>query len=115
MARGWSLAIMEPTKMAHSSYTDEAPREIARYSKYDLLYTFCYMNRLRVGIIGGGIGGLTLAGALRKFGIASHIFERAPVFGEIGAGIQMTPNGVKVLRALGLWQALHDVSFRPEC
>jgi salicylate hydroxylase len=71
--------------------------------------------RPRVGIIGGGIGGVALSGALRKFGIESHIFERAYTFGEIGAGIQMTPNGVKVLRALGLWSALNDVSFRPLC
>jgi salicylate hydroxylase len=68
---------------------------------------------LRVAIIGGGIGGVALSGALRQRGIESHIFERAPAFGEIGAGIQMTPNGVKVLRALGLWQALSDVSFLP--
>ena len=71
------------------------------------------MAPLRVAIIGGGIGGVALAGALRQFGIASHIFERAPAFGEIGAGIQMTPNGVKVLRALGLSEALRDVSFLP--
>ena len=51
---------------------------------------------LRVAIIGGGIGGVALSGALRQVGIASHIFERAPAFGEIGAGIQMTPTGVKV-------------------
>jgi salicylate hydroxylase len=68
---------------------------------------------LTVGIIGGGIGGVALSAALRQFGIESRIFERAPAFGEIGAGIQMTPNGVKVLRALGLWQPLSDVSFRP--
>ena len=73
------------------------------------------MAKPRVAIIGGGIGGVALSGALRKFAIDSHIFERASGFGEIGAGIQMTPNGVKVLRALGLWQALSDVSFRPLC
>lgn len=72
------------------------------------------MRTLRVGIIGGGIGGVALAAALRKFGIESHVFERAPAFGEIGAGIQMTPNGVKVLRALGLDGALRSVSFLPE-
>ena len=71
------------------------------------------MGALKVGIIGGGIGGVALSGALRQFGVESRIFERAPAFGEIGAGIQMTPNGVKVLRALGLWQSLSDVSFLP--
>jgi salicylate hydroxylase len=59
------------------------------------------MNRnLRVGIIGGGIGGLALAATLAKFGIESHLFERAPAFGDVGAGIQMTPNAVKVMREL---------------
>ena len=40
----------------------------------------------RVGIIGGGIGGVALSAALRQLGIESRIFERAPAFGEIGAG-----------------------------
>jgi salicylate hydroxylase len=72
------------------------------------------MPHPRIAIIGGGIGGVALSGALRKFGVESHIFERAPAFGEIGAGIQMTPNAVKVLRALGLWSQLRDVSFLPQ-
>ena len=72
------------------------------------------MRTLRVGIIGGGIGGVALSAALHRFGIDAHIFERAPAFGEIGAGIQMTPTGVKVLRALGLRDALRAVSFLPE-
>src|SRR5689334_13718004 len=69
---------------------------------------------MRVGIIGGGIGGLALAAALRKFGILSHVFERSPRFGEVGAGIQVTPNAVKVLRALGLKEQLAETSFRPQ-
>jgi len=72
------------------------------------------MRTLRVGIIGGGIGGMALAGALTKFGIDFHLFERAPAFGEIGAGVQVTPNAVKVIRALGLWSDLRDVSFLPQ-
>jgi salicylate hydroxylase len=72
------------------------------------------MRSLRVGIIGGGIGGMALAGALAKFGIDFHLFERAPAFSEIGAGVQVTPNAVKVIRALGLWSDLRDVSFLPQ-
>ncbi len=39
---------------------------------------------LQVGIIGGGIGGLALAAALRRQGMAAHVFERAAAFGEWG-------------------------------
>ena len=42
-------------------------------------------RRLRVAIIGGGIGGAALAGALRQRGIEARVFERAVAFGEIGA------------------------------
>ena len=70
-------------------------------------------RKLRVGIIGGGIGGLALAGSLARHGIEARLFERAPAFGEVGAGIQMTPNAVKVIRALGKWDDLRAVSFLP--
>lgn len=69
---------------------------------------------MKVGIIGGGIGGAALALALNQQGIDAHIFERAPAFGEIGAGVQMTPNAVKVLNALGLGGELQKVGFLPE-
>jgi salicylate hydroxylase len=71
-------------------------------------------RQLRVGIIGGGIGGLALAEALRQRGTEVRLFERAPAFGEVGAGIQMTPNAVKVMRALGLFEKLQAVSFLPQ-
>jgi salicylate hydroxylase len=72
-------------------------------------------RELRIAIIGGGMGGLALAGSLYKRGIRAHLFERAPAFGEVGAGIQMTPNAVKVARALGLWEELRKFSFLPQC
>lgn len=56
---------------------------------------------------------MALAGALSQAGVEWQLFERAPAFGEVGAGIQMTPNAVKVIRALGLWERLRDVSFLP--
>jgi len=69
---------------------------------------------IRVGVIGGGIGGAALAGALLQRGIDVRLFERAPMFGEVGAGVQMTPNAVKVLRALGLHEGLMRVGFLPQ-
>jgi salicylate hydroxylase len=69
---------------------------------------------LKVGIIGGGIGGVATAAALAQRGIDYHLFERAAEFGEVGAGIQMTPNAVKVIKALGAWDALSKIGFLPE-
>jgi salicylate hydroxylase len=67
----------------------------------------------RALIIGGGIAGLATALCLRHFGIECQVFEQAASLGEVGAGIQMTPNAVKALRALGLEPALDEVGFRP--
>jgi salicylate hydroxylase len=58
---------------------------------------------LRVAIIGAGIGGLTCAAALRQMGgFEVSIYERAATLGEVGAGLQIAPNAVKVIRGLGL-------------
>jgi salicylate hydroxylase len=67
-----------------------------------------------VAIIGGGIGGAALARSLDLLGIDYHVFERASAFGEVGAGVQMTPNAVKVLEALGLAPDLAAAGFLPE-
>ncbi|WNC15447.1 FAD-dependent monooxygenase [Brevibacillus brevis] len=69
---------------------------------------------LRVGIVGGGIGGVALARSLWRRGISFHLFEQAAEFREVGAGIQMTPNAVKVLKSLGLENGIEQVGFLPE-
>ncbi|MFN8482648.1 MAG: FAD-dependent monooxygenase [Anaerolineae bacterium] len=53
-------------------------------------------------IIGGGIGGLTTAIALRRGGIDAQVYERAPELREVGAGLTLWANAVKALRRLGL-------------
>ena len=68
---------------------------------------------LSVAIIGAGIGGLTAASHLRRLGIEVQIFEQASQFARVGAGIQMTPNPMKVLRGMGLEQRLREVAFEP--
>jgi len=53
-------------------------------------------------IAGGGIGGLTAALALLRRGFDVSVFEQAPELKEIGAGVQLGPNGVRILYELGL-------------
>jgi len=53
-------------------------------------------------IVGGGIGGLTAALALARRNCRVHVIEKSPEFGEIGAGLQLAPNAMHVLDALGL-------------
>jgi len=60
----------------------------------------------RIAIAGGGIGGLTAALALLQLGFEVDIFEQASQLGEVGAGLQIAPNGTRVLKALGLDAAL---------
>ena len=57
-------------------------------------------------VIGAGIGGLTCAIALARRGVAVTVIEQAPAIREVGAGLQISPNGLAVLRALGLRRRL---------
>jgi salicylate hydroxylase len=57
---------------------------------------------LRVAIVGGGIGGLAAAVALRRQDVEVTVFEQAPALGEVGAGVMVQPNGARVLERLGL-------------
>ncbi len=65
-------------------------------------------------IAGGGIGGLAAAIALARRGIASHVLERRAAFHEEGAGIQIGPNGTRILRRLGVADALYPRVGVPE-
>ena len=71
------------------------------------------MQPERVLIVGGGIGGLTSALALSRVGYRVALYEQAPEFGEIGAGIMLTPNATRVLIHLGLEAALDRTAMRP--
>lgn len=68
----------------------------------------------RVLIIGGGIGGLTAAHALRERGIEVRVHEQATKLNDIGAGIQLSPNAIKAYRALGLEAEIGAIGFESE-
>jgi 6-hydroxynicotinate 3-monooxygenase len=63
-------------------------------------------ERKRIAVVGAGLGGLTAAGFLQRAGFAVKVYEQAPAFSRIGAGIILSANVTKVLRRLGLEQAL---------
>ena len=64
-------------------------------------------------IVGGGIGGLAAALAAARAGRAVRLLEQAPAFAEVGAGIQLGPNVVRVLQGWGLGDALRRVAAFP--
>src|SRR5215472_2926882 len=64
----------------------------------------------RVAIIGGGIGGLTAANALSRAGIEVAVYEAAAELKEIGAGVALHPNAMKVLRAIGVEGNVREVA-----
>ena len=67
-----------------------------------------------IGIVGGGIAGLTAGCALRLQGIKTIVFERADEVSEYGAGISISPNALRPLQKLGIKEAFVDRSFVPE-
>jgi 6-hydroxynicotinate 3-monooxygenase len=71
------------------------------------------MKKLSVAVIGAGIGGLATAAALRRAGMEVAVYEQAPRFKRLGAGIQIGCNAMKVIRAFGLEPSLRAAAFYP--
>jgi 2-polyprenyl-6-methoxyphenol hydroxylase-like FAD-dependent oxidoreductase len=71
-------------------------------------------RELRVAIVGAGIGGLTAAIALAQRGIDAQVYEQAREIKEVGAGIGLGPNAIKVLRALGIEASVKQRGMIPE-
>lgn len=69
---------------------------------------------MKIGIAGGGVGGMATAIALQQQGHEVTIFERARAFGRIGADVNLTPNAVHALDGLGIGDLLRKTAARPE-
>jgi salicylate hydroxylase len=67
-----------------------------------------------IAIVGAGLGGLAAAAVLLQHGHRVRVYEQAPVLGEVGAGIQMSANSMKVLDRIGLRAALEPLAVRPK-
>lgn len=67
------------------------------------------MNDRRIAIAGAGIAGLVTALSLLQLGWKVDVYEQASQLGEVGAGLQISPNGTRILQSLGLETALHQV------
>jgi salicylate hydroxylase/6-hydroxynicotinate 3-monooxygenase len=70
-------------------------------------------SRRRIAVVGAGIGGLTAAITLSRANFEVVVYEQANQFARVGAGIQMLPNPMKVLRRMGLEAHLRDIAFAP--
>ncbi len=71
-------------------------------------------TRLDIAIVGAGIGGLAAAALLERAGHEVNVYEQTPRFARVGAGIQMAPNAVKVLRGLGIEDGLRRIAFQSD-
>ncbi len=68
----------------------------------------------RIAVIGAGLGGLSVAGFLQRAGFPVTIYEQAPAFSRIGAGIILSANVMKVFRRLGIEQSLIETGIKPD-
>lgn len=71
------------------------------------------MKAMQIGIVGGGVGGLAAAVALRQAGHEVTVHEKASRYGRIGADVNMTPNAVKCADGLGIGDTLREQGARP--
>ena len=70
-------------------------------------------NVAEVIVVGGGIGGLAAAYGIAKLGKKVTVLEQAPEFGEVGAGLQVGPNGLRALDTLGVLDEVYKLAVFP--
>src|SRR5258708_6963080 len=69
---------------------------------------------LGIAVVGAGLGGMTTAGLLQRAGFSVRVYEQAPAFSRIGAGIHLSANVMMVMRRFGIQQTLVDVGMTPD-
>jgi 6-hydroxynicotinate 3-monooxygenase len=67
----------------------------------------------RIAVVGAGLGGLSVGGFLQRAGFSVKIYEQAPTFSRIGAGIILSANAMKAFRRLGVESALLQTGIKP--
>ena len=67
---------------------------------------------LRAVVVGGGIGGIAAAVALVRAGIGVRVYEQAQQLTEVGAGVSLAPNGLRMLERLGVGEGIGRVGAR---
>lgn len=70
-------------------------------------------GKTSLAVVGAGMGGLAAAATLRQAGFDVSVYEQARAFERVGAGVQMMPNSMKVLRGIGVEAPLRRVAFQP--
>jgi 6-hydroxynicotinate 3-monooxygenase len=68
----------------------------------------------RVAVVGAGLGGLSVAGFLQRAGFLATVYEQAPSFSRIGAGIILSANAMKAFRRLGIEESLVETGIKPK-
>lgn len=69
---------------------------------------------MKIAVIGAGVGGLSAAIFLRQAGFDVDVYEQAPELAPVGAGLRLSPNGLRLLGRAGLGPDLERVGVRPE-
>ena len=91
------------------------PAVVSTFSVYHLFQQkLSHTKDFQIAIIGGGIAGVCLAIALNNRSIHVTLYEQAPAFGEIGAGVSFSPNAVQAMSAChrGIYEAFERVCTR---
>lgn len=100
-----SSAFVAPDKLANAQGVDQ---------KLNLYDGRKASLQLHIIIVGCGLGGLAAAHCLAQAGHKITLLEAAPAIGEVGAGIQVSPNVSRLLQRWGLTEPLEKISVRPE-
>src|SRR5690349_17790810 len=72
-------------------------------------------RKTRIAVVGAGLGGMTVAGFLQRAGFNVTVYEQAPEFSRIGAGIILSANVMKVLRRLDLEPLILKAGIKANC